>query len=250
MRLDVYLVEKGLFSTRNKAQSAIKDNAISINGKIVSKPNFDVSEFDEVTILKESNPYVSRGGFKLEKAIKEFNLDFKDKVILDIGSSTGGFTDCSLKHGAKLVYSVDVGTDQLDKSLLGRDDVVVYEQTNILDVYELPHHIDFMVMDVSFVSIEVILPAVDRFLDDTNGFVCLIKPQFEVGKVHMKNGVVKDRNTHIRVIENVRDVLKQYNMGILKLIPSPILGGSGNKEFLAYIKRNVESKINILEVCK
>lgn len=250
MRLDVYLVEKGLFSTRNKAQSAIKDNAISINGKIVSKPNFDVSEFDEVTILKESNPYVSRGGFKLEKAIKEFNLDFKDKVILDIGSSTGGFTDCSLKHGAKLVYSVDVGTDQLDKSLLGRDDVVVYEQTNILDVYELPHHIDFMVMDVSFVSIEVILPAVDRFLDDTNGFVCLIKPQFEVGKVHMKNGIVKDRNTHIKVIENVRDVLKQYNMGILKLIPSPILGGSGNKEFLAYIKRNVESKINILEVCK
>ena len=250
MRLDVYLVEKGLFSTRNKAQSAIKDNAISINGKIVSKPNYDVSEFDDVTIVKESNPYVSRGGFKLEKAIKEFNLDFKDKVILDIGSSTGGFTDCSLKHGAKLVYSVDVGTDQLDKSLLNRDDVVVYEQTNILDVYELPHHIDFMVMDVSFVSIEVILPAVDRFLDDTNGFVCLIKPQFEVGKVHMKNGIVKDRNTHIKVIENVRDVLKKYNMGILKLIPSPILGGSGNKEFLAYIKRNVESKINILEVCK
>ena len=250
MRLDVYLVEKGLFTTRNKAQSAIKDNAISINGKIVSKPNFDVSEFDDVTIVKESNPYVSRGGFKLEKAIKEFNLDFKDKVILDIGSSTGGFTDCSLKHGAKLVYSVDVGTDQLDKSLLNRDDVVVYEQTNILDVYELPHHIDFMVMDVSFVSIEVILPAVDRFLDDTNGFVCLIKPQFEVGKVHMKNGIVKDRNTHIKVIENVRDVLKKYNMGILKLIPSPILGGSGNKEFLAYIKRNVESKINILEVCK
>ena len=250
MRLDVYLVEKGLFTTRNKAQSAIKDNAISINGKIISKPNYDVSEFDKVTIVKESNPYVSRGGFKLEKAIKEFNLDFKDKVILDIGSSTGGFTDCSLKHGAKLVYSVDVGTDQLDKSLLNRDDVVVYEQTNILDVYELPHHIDFMVMDVSFVSIEVILPAVDRFLDDTNGFVCLIKPQFEVGKVHMKNGIVKDRNTHIKVIENVRDVLKQYNMGILKLIPSPILGGSGNKEFLAYIKRNVESKINILEVCK
>ena len=250
MRLDVYLVEKGLFTTRNKAQSAIKDNAISINGKIVAKPNYDVTEFDEVTIVKESNPYVSRGGFKLEKAIKEFNLDFKDKVILDIGSSTGGFTDCSLKHGAKLVYSVDVGTDQLDKSLLNRDDVVVYEQTNILDVYELPHHIDFMVMDVSFVSIEVILPAVDRFLDDTNGFVCLIKPQFEVGKVHMKNGIVKDRNTHIKVIENVRDVLKQYNMGILKLIPSPILGGSGNKEFLAYIKRNVESKINILEVCK
>ena len=250
MRLDVYLVEKGLFSTRNKAQTAIKDNAISINGKVVSKPNYDVLDTDEVVILKEANPYVSRGGFKLEKAIKEFNLDFNGKTVLDIGSSTGGFTDCSLKHGAKLVYSVDVGTDQLDKSLLNRDDVVVYEQTNILEVYELPHHIDFIVMDVSFVSIEVILPAVDRFLDDSNGFVCLIKPQFEVGKVHLKNGIVKDRNTHIRVIENVRDVLKQYNMGILKLIPSPILGGSGNKEFLAYIKRNVDSKINILEVCK
>ena len=250
MRLDVYLVEKGLFSTRNKAQVAIKDNAISINGKIISKPNYDVADTDDVVILKEANPYVSRGGFKLEKAIKEFNLDFTNKTVLDIGSSTGGFTDCSLKHGAKLVYSVDVGTNQLDESLLNRNDVVVYEQTNILDVHSLPTPIDFIVMDVSFVSIEYILPAVDRFLNDDNGFVCLIKPQFEVGKVHLKNGIVKDRTTHIKVIENVSNALKQYNMGILKLIPSPILGGSGNKEFLAYIKRNVESKVNIIEVCK
>ena len=250
MRLDVYLVEKGYFQTRNKAQVAIKDNAISVNGKVVNKPNYEVKETDEVSILKEANPYVSRGGFKLEKAIKDFNLDFNGKTVLDIGSSTGGFTDCSLKHGAKLVYSVDVGTDQLDKSLLNRDDVIVYEQTNILDVESLPTPIDFIVMDVSFVSIEVILPAVDRFLTDDNGFVCLIKPQFEVGKVHMKNGIVKDRTTHIKVIQNVSNYLKQYNMGILKLIPSPILGGSGNKEFLAYIKRNVESKVNILEVCK
>ena len=172
MRLDVYLVEKGLFSTRNKAQVAIKDNAISVKGKIISKPNYDVADTDDVVILKEANPYVSRGGFKLEKAIKEFNLDFTNKTVLDIGSSTGGFTDCSLKHGAKLVYSVDVGTNQLDESLLNRNDVVVYEQTNILDVHSLPTPIDFIVMDVSFVSIEYILPAVDRFLNDDNGFVC------------------------------------------------------------------------------
>lgn len=250
MRLDVYLVEKGIFSTRNKAQTAVKDSAVSINGKIILKPNYDVSDNDIVEIIKEANPYVSRGGFKLEKAISEFRLDFKDKVVLDIGSSTGGFTDCALQHGAKLVYSVDVGKDQLDQSLRDRTDVVVMEQTNILDVMELHQSIDYIVMDVSFVSIQVVLPAVDRFLNDDNAFVCLIKPQFEVGKVHMKNGVVKDKNIHMKVIQNVSDALSTYNMGISKLIPSPILGGSGNKEFLAYIRRNIKSNINIKEVCK
>lgn len=249
MRLDVFLVENGYFQTRNKAANSIKENAISVNGKIISKPNFDVKETDEIIVLKEVNPYVSRGGFKLEAAIKHFYLDFQDKIVLDIGSSTGGFTDCALKHGAKLVYAVDVGTNQLDSSLLNRDDVMVYEQTNILDVDSFPTKIDYVVMDVSFVSIEHILPAVNRFITDDNGFVCLIKPQFEVGKVHLKNGIVKDRTTHIKVLENVRKALEEYNLGILKLIPSPILGGSGNKEFLAYIKRNVKSNINIIEVC-
>ena len=207
-------------------------------------------DFDDISILKETNHYVSRGGYKLEAAIKEFYLDFKDKIILDIGASTGGFTDCALKHGAKLVYAVDVGTDQLDDSLKNRSDVISYEQTNVLDIDSFDHEIDFIVMDVSFVSISKILPAIDKFLTDKNAFVCLVKPQFEVGKRFLKNGIVKDITMHIKVLENVKDALSFYNMGIEKMTVSPILGGSGNKEFLIYVKRNVNSKINIIEVCK
>ena len=153
MRLDLYLVEKNYFKTRTKAVAAIKENVVSVNGKIITKQNYEVSLTDEIVILKEVNPYVSRGGLKLEAAIQNFYLDFQDKIILDIGASTGGFTDCALKHGAKLIYAVDVGTDQLDSSLRNLDQVVVMEQTNILDVLELPVLFDFVVMVVSFVSI-------------------------------------------------------------------------------------------------
>jgi len=250
MRLDLYLVEKGFFNSRQKAQNAIKEGAVSVNGKIITKSNFECIDFDEITILKETNHYVSRGGYKLEAAIKEFYLDFNNKVVLDIGASTGGFTDCALKHGAKLVYAVDVGTMQLDETLRNRSDVISFEQTNILDVDSFDNAIDFIVMDVSFVSISKILPAIDKFLNDHNGFVCLVKPQFEVGKRFLKNGIVKERTMHIKVLEDVKAYLEEYNMGIEKMIASPILGGSGNKEFLMYVKRNVKSKVNIIEVCK
>lgn len=250
MRLDVYLVEQGFFKTRTKASLAIKSQAILVNGKMIDKPNYEVSSEVEVKVLKEVNPYVSRGGLKLEAAIQKFYLDFKDKIVLDIGASTGGFTDCALKHGAKLVYAVDVGTNQLDETLRGREDVVIYEQTNILDVKELPTRVDYIVMDVSFVSIEKLLPAIQCFLMEDNALVCLIKPQFEVGKMYLKNGVVKDRTLHIKVLERVNTAFDSMQMGIVKLAPSPILGGSGNKEFLALVKRNVKSNINIIEVCK
>lgn len=250
MRLDVFLFEKGYFNSRQKAQNAIKDGAISVNGKVINKANYECSEFDIIEVLKETNLYVSRGGYKLEAAIKDFYLDFKDKIILDIGSSTGGFTDCAIKHGAKLVYALDVGTDQLDESLKNRSDVISMEQTNILDVDSFPTNIDFIVMDVSFVSISKILPAIDRFLNNDNAFVCLVKPQFEVGKRFLKNGIVKDRTMHIKVLEAVKNQLESYGMGIEKMTVSPILGGSGNKEFLIYVKRNIKSKVNIIEVCK
>ncbi|MDE6656809.1 MAG: 50S ribosomal protein L11 methyltransferase, partial [Anaeroplasmataceae bacterium] len=186
----------------------------------------------------------------LEAAIENFKLDFKNKKVLDIGASTGGFTDCALKHGAQLVYAVDVGTNQLDSTLKNRKDVISLEQTNILEIDSFPVTFDYIVMDVSFVSIEKILPAIHRFLGEETTFVCLIKPQFEVGKRYIKNGVVKDRNLHIQVLEQVRTALEGYQMGISKLICSPILGGSGNKEFLACIKRNVKTRVNIIEVCK
>ncbi len=250
MRLDLYLVEKGYFNSRNKAKNAIDNNAVAVNGKVISKSSFDVSEYDKVEVVGEVCPYVSRGGYKLEAAIKQFYLDFKGKTIVDIGASTGGFTDCALQFGAKRVYSIDVGTNQLDESLLENPNVVSLEQTNILDIEYFPEIIDYFVMDVSFVSITHLLPGISKFIDDENALVCLIKPQFEVGKKYMKNGIVKDRTVHISVIEKIEAELKLYGLGISKLIPSPILGGSGNKEFLALIKKNVKNKINIVEVCK
>lgn len=250
MRLDQYLVEKGIFDSRNKAQAAISDNAIEVNNKIINKPSFNVEDFDIVKVVGQVCPYVSRGGYKLEAAINSFFLDFKDKIVVDIGASTGGFTDCSLQFGAKRVYSVDVGTNQLDSKLLEDDRVISLEQTNILDIDYFPEKIDYLVMDVSFVSIEHLLEGINKHITDDNALVCLIKPQFEVGKKYLKNGIVKDRTMHIKVLENVDLELKKYNLGISKLIASPILGGSGNKEFLALIKRNVKTNINFVSVCK
>ena len=250
MRLDLYLVEHHFFETRTKAQGAIRLGAVCVNDEVILKPNFEVLEPAVIKIIKETHPYVSRGGLKLEAAIQAFHLDFKDKIILDIGASTGGFTDCALKFGARLVYAVDVGTDQLDASLRKKSEVVVLEQTNILDLQTLPVTFDYLIMDVSFISIEKILPAIDRFLTDEGMWICLIKPQFEVGKRYMKHGVVKERTLHIKVLEQVIEAIESYHMGMTKLIASPILGGSGNKEFLACIRRNVKTKVNYVEVCK
>lgn len=249
MRLDLYLVENNLFKTRSKAKEAITNNAIYVNDKLINKPSFEVLPDSKVEIRGEVCPFVSRGGYKLLGAIKAFNLDFKDKIIVDIGSSTGGFTDCSLQNGAKLVYAIDVGTNQLDEKLRNDPRVISMEKTNILDVVSFDYDIDYFVMDVSFVSIEYLLPGINNLITDKNSLICLIKPQFELGKSYIKNGIVKDRNLHIKVLKQVSDELEKYNLGIKKLIPSPILGGSGNKEFLALIERNVKSNINFIDIC-
>ena len=250
MRLDQYLVEKGYFQSRNKARTSIDEGAIKVNGNICTKASFDVLDTDTIEVIKEVCPYVSRGGLKLKAAIDNFYLDFNGKTIVDIGSSTGGFTDCSLKHGAMLVYAIDVGTNQLDESLRKNDKVVSMENTNIKDIDTFPNKIDYLVMDVSFVSIENLLPGISKFITDDNALVCLIKPQFEVGKMYLKNGIVKDKKLHIHVINNLIKELANYGLNITKLIPSPILGGSGNKEYLALIERNKFVNINVLEVVK
>ena len=250
MRLDLYLVEKGFFKSRSKAKSEIEASSVLVNNKIITKSSYEVLDTDIITINDLSCPYVSRGGLKLEGAINEFYLDFKDKVVVDIGASTGGFTDCALKHGAKKVFAVDVGTNQLDESLRNDPRVISYEQTNIKDITSFGEKIDYLVMDVSFVSIKHLLKEISAHITDDNELVCLIKPQFEVGKVHMKNGIVKDRTVHINVIESIVEELKLYGLGIEKLCVSPILGGSGNKEFLSLIKRNVKTNINIVEVLR
>lgn len=249
MRLDLFLVEKKFFSSRSKAKEAIEAGLVYVEGKVALKPSLEVEEKMTVELCGNVHPYVSRGGIKLEAAIGAFHLDFKNKVIVDIGASTGGFTDCSLQFGARRVYAVDVGTNQLAQILLDDERVISLEQTNILDIPYFPEPVDYFVMDVSFVSIEHLMPAVSKFITEDNALICLIKPQFEVGRMYLKNGIVKDRTTHIRVLKQIERDLLQYNLKITKLIPSPILGGSGNKEFLALIQRGGSANINLIEVC-
>ncbi len=244
MRLDNFLVLNKNIESRNKANILIKEGNVLVNNKKILKPSFDVDDSDEIEIIKELS-YVSRGGLKLEGAIKVFNLDFRDKVILDIGSSTGGFTDCALKHGAKLVYAVDVGKNQLHPTLKNDKRVISYEETNIRDITSFSLKLDYVVMDVSFVSIEYLLPSISRFMNEAYASIILIKPQFEVGKMHLKNGIVKDKNLYKKILENIINELSKYDLGIMDLKLSPIKGGSGNTEFLSLIKKG-ESRVNIL----
>lgn len=246
MRLDLYLTDKGFFNSRSKAQAAIKNKSISINDKIVDKPSFEVEETDMVKVLFDSIRYVSRGGYKLEGAIKEFGLDFKDKIVLDIGASTGGFSDCAIQNGAKLVYAVDVGSAQLDESLKQNPKVVSFENTNILDL-NLDIAFDFLVMDVSFVSIIHLIPAIKKYLNKNNVLVCLIKPQFEAGKMIGK-GVIKDKKTHLAILDDVYKKLKNEGLYINKIAPSMIKGGSGNIEFVSLISLFETSKPQFSEV--
>lgn len=247
MRIDVYLCEHGYFKTRSKATLAIKAKAVYVNDKLVTKAGFMVNDGDKITIAKETDKYVSRGGYKLEAAIMAFNLDFTNKIVLDIGASTGGFTDCALKHNASFVYSVDVGSDQLDESLKNNPKVNNMEKTNILNT-NIADKIDFIVMDVSFVQIKNMIPALLKYATSNNQMIILIKPQFEVGKIYLKNGIVKDSKMHLSVLENVDKILRENGIYIQKCIPSPILGGSGNKEYLAYCSLNISSSLNFKEI--
>lgn len=247
MRIDVYLCEHGYFKTRSKANLAIKAKAVYVNDKLVTKAGFLVNDGDKITISKETDRYVSRGGYKLEAAIKAFNLDFSNKNVLDIGASTGGFTDCALKHGAAFVYSVDVGSNQLDEALRCNPKVKNMEKTNILDT-NITDRIDFIVMDVSFVQIKNMIPALLKYATAANQMIILIKPQFEVGKIFLKNGIVKDSKMHLRVLENVDEILRENGIYIHKCISSPILGGSGNKEFLAYCSLNTSPSLSFKEL--
>ena len=244
MRLDLYLVLKGYFKTRSRAQQEIKENHVLVNGK-TQKSSFDVEDDANIEIINPI-PYVSRGGLKLEKAIKVFNLDFSDKIVLDIGASTGGFTDCALKFGAKKVYAVDVGSNQLDPILRKNPKVISMENTNILDT-NISDNIDYLVMDVSFVSIEHLIPSIKKYLNDSNKLVCLIKPQFEAGTM-FKKGVIKDKKIHFEILNKVKSYLESNDLYINQLDFSPIKGGSGNIEFISIIETKKKGNINILSV--
>lgn len=242
MRIDLYLVDNGYYKSRELAKLAIDNGLVKVGGKVVTKPSFDYTK----GLIEVSEPlkFVSRGGYKLECAINSFYLDFKDKVIVDIGSSTGGFTDCSLQNGAKLVYAIDIGTDQLDPRLLTNDKVISMEQTNFLDIEAFDLNIDYYVSDVSFISIKKILEHLNEL--DAKDIIILIKPQFEVEmKFLNKNGVLKDRSKHFEILKDINNYINSLGYKIHKITPSPIKGKSGNIEYLAYVKRESNSNIDL-----
>ncbi len=207
-RLDLILVDRGLFDTREKAKREIMAGNVIVNEQAVTKAGTNFKDTDELSIrIKDRLRYVSRGGLKLEKAIKIWNLDFRNKIILDIGASTGGFTDCALQNGAVRVYSVDVGTNQLDWRLKNDERVVSIEETHIKDLTTDDmenNRADFIVIDVSFISLTKVIPYLEKFLIENGQVVMLIKPQFEVGREKIgKNGVVVDENNHDEAIKKI-----------------------------------------------
>ncbi|MEZ0323114.1 MAG: TlyA family RNA methyltransferase [Hydrogenothermaceae bacterium] len=242
-RIDKLLVDRNLVESREKAQALIMSGVVFVNGQKVDKPGTKVDTEANIYI-KESLPFVSRGGFKLQKALEVFKINVKDKICLDIGSSTGGFTDCLLQHGAEKVYAVDVGKHQLHEKLRKDPRVVSIEEFNAryLTEREIPEPVDIVVSDVSFISITKILPNICNLIKENADLVILIKPQFELSKREVKDGVVKDKNLHTKAIKSVINSLEESCYCTENLSYSPIKGPKGNIEFLAHIKKGRECK--------
>ena len=236
MRLDEYLVENEYFEDLEIAKRQIMVGNIIINEQKIDKPGEIIllDKIKSIRIKEKDTPYVSRGGLKLEKAIKTFNLDFKDKVVLDIGASTGGFTDCSLQNGAKFVYAVDVGTNQLDWKLRNDSRVRSIENKHIneLEKNDLQDKIDIIVMDISFISIKKVLYKIKELLKENGFAIFLIKPQFEAKRNEIERGIVNDTNVHKRIINEVIEESKNYQLFLENLTVSPIKGTKGNIEYL------------------
>lgn len=245
-RLDVLLVERRLADSREKAKAIIMTGNVFVNGQREDKAG---TTFDEekasIEIKGHTMKYVSRGGYKLEKAIDVFGVDVRDKVCMDIGSSTGGFTDCMLQNGAVKVFAVDVGRGQLDWKLRQDERVISMEKTNIRYVTpeDIGEAVAFASVDVSFISLALVLPAARNLLTDDGRMVCLIKPQFEAGREKVgKKGVVRDKAVHIEVIEKVIDIADGLHFKVLGLDYSPIKGPEGNIEYLIYLEKRPEDE--------
>lgn len=239
-RLDVLLVERNLFPSREKARTAIMTGRIVIHGNKEMKAGTMISEDAEIQVSGHDLPFVSRGGLKLAKAVKQFDLDFKGKVVLDVGASTGGFTDCSLQNGAEKVYAVDVGYGQLAWSLRSDDRVIVLEKVNAryLTKEQVPELVDYIVMDASFISLKKLIPHLIPFLKEDGAFISLIKPQFEAGREKVgKKGVVRDPAVHREVIRDLLDFFAAEGLAVAALTFSPIKGPEGNREYLVLLKK-------------
>ncbi|MDQ0197365.1 TlyA family RNA methyltransferase [Neobacillus ginsengisoli] len=251
-RLDVLLVERGLAQTREKAKRAIMAGLVYTNEERLDKPGEKVKADIPLTIKGNMLPYVSRGGLKLEKALKVFDVTAQDKVLLDIGASTGGFTDCALQNGAKMSYALDVGYNQLAWKLRQDERVVVMERTNFRYVTppdlmrEMPN---FASIDVSFISLTLILPVLKTLLVPGSDIIALVKPQFEAGREQVgKKGIVRDEKVHLQVINKIIDFSIQQGYFVKNLSFSPITGGEGNIEFLLHIKWEGERDTGVNEL--
>ncbi len=237
-RLDVYLSENNTVKSRSLAASLIKQGSVEVNGRICTKASFAVDENDNIRIIGEMPKYVGRGGLKLEKALSHYRLHLDGSVCIDIGASTGGFTDCMLQNGAVKVYSVDVGTDQLDEKLRNDPRVVSMEKTDIRNCVGSLPAVDFIGIDVSFISLKLVLPSAYALLKDGGECVALIKPQFEAGKSHLsKHGIVRDFKVHKKVCDDISEFASTLGFERGEVISSPITGGDGNTEYLIYLRR-------------
>lgn len=247
-RLDSFLVKKGFFPSREKARSAIMAGLVYVNEQRIDKAGTQVYTDVKVDIRGNTLRYASRGGLKLEKAIEVYQLDLKDKIVMDVGASTGGFTDCALQHGARLVYAVDVGYGQLAWKLRNDPRVVPLERTNIryLELDKIKEMPEFVTIDVSFISLTKVLPKIGKLTATNASGVALIKPQFEAGPERVgKKGVVRDANVHIDVIFDVLAAVNDLGWGILGLDFSPIRGPEGNIEYLLYFDKKRTTELNL-----
>ncbi|WP_044913712.1 TlyA family RNA methyltransferase [Butyrivibrio sp. WCE2006] len=252
-RLDVILVSRGLAPSREKAKAVIMAGDVFVNGQREDKPgtSFDESKITSLEVKGDQLPYVSRGGLKLEKAMKSFELTLDGFVCMDIGASTGGFTDCMLQNGASKVYSVDVGHGQLAWKLRSDERVVCMEKTNFryLTREDIDDDLDFASVDVSFISLTKILIPARKLLKDTGEMVCLIKPQFEAGREKVgKKGVVREPETHEEVIRKVMDFADIIGFKVLNLDFSPVRGPEGNIEYLLYIRKDESRNAEVSEI--
>ena len=253
MKLDEYLVENEYFENLEIAKRQIMVGNVILNEQKIDKPGeiISLNKIKSIRIKERDIPYVSRGGLKLEKAIKVFDLDFKDKIVLDIGASTGGFTDCSLQNGAKFVYAVDVGTNQLDWKLRNDSRVKSIENKHINDLEKsyLKDEIDIIVMDISFISIKKVLYKIKELLKENGFAIFLIKPQFEAERNEIEKGIVDNLNIHKRVIKEIIEEAKTYQLFLENLTVSPIKGTKGNVEYLAKFskKSNFSSNEEIVD---
>ncbi len=240
MRLDVFLAENALALSRTEAKNFITAGAVTVDGRVITKPSHDVDDTSSVLIDRSTKKYVSRGGLKLECALKECDINIKGRKAIDIGASSGGFTDCLLQNGADRVICVDSGSGQLVSSIAEDPRVISHENFNAryITPRDLEYVPDLAVMDVSFISATYIIPAVYDILGDESDFICLIKPQFEVGRKNLaKGGIVKDEKARRSAVDKVTECAKSFGFEVIKVIVSAIKGGDGNTEYLAHFKK-------------